>query len=494
MGIIVKQTIKGTTYSYIGIALGFLISGILLPNIFSTSENGLLKLLVSFSILFARFANLGFNGVINRLFPYFRNKEKKHNGFLFIALTVVSVGFLLSVVVFFILKPTIIQNNIKKSELFVKYIYYLIPLIFFTVIFDLLDTYNRILYNATLGIFLKEVLQRVFILLSIGLYYFNVVDFNGAVLLYALSLSMPAIFITAYLIYARQFNLTPQLSFVSKDLAKKMIDVAAFGLIGGFAGIIILNIDAIMVNSMIDIKATGIYGITFFFGSVILAPSRSLLKISIPVLSEAMKKNDLETINSIYKKTCLNQFIIGSLIFVGIWANIHNVFKILPPVYEAGKYVIFFISLANLTDMIIGANGVIIGLSKYYRYQTYLSVFLAIFVIITNYIFIPIFGITGAALASFISKLLFNLTRYVFVLKKLKMQPYNIKFLLVLLIAGISYFVGYIIPKFDNFIVDIIIRSISISLVFVGITLILKLSDDFNLLFNKIRLSLIHKK
>ena len=46
-----------------------------------------------------------------------------------------------------------------------------------------------------------------------------------------------------------------------------------------------------------------------------------------------------------YAKSTINQLIVGELLFLGIWANIHNIFKILPAEYEAGKYVIFFIGI-----------------------------------------------------------------------------------------------------------------------------------------------------
>ncbi len=155
MGIIQRQAIKGTIYTYIGVVIGFVTAGILFPNILLPEQIGVTKLLVTFSLLFARLADLGFTGVANRLFTYFRNKEKKHNGFLFIALSVALVGFLISIILYFILKPYIIEDSIGKYAFFVEYIYYLIPLIFFTLIFNTLDTYNKVLYDAVLGTFIK---------------------------------------------------------------------------------------------------------------------------------------------------------------------------------------------------------------------------------------------------------------------------------------------------------------------------------------------------
>ncbi|MCD6201270.1 MAG: oligosaccharide flippase family protein [Bacteroidales bacterium] len=483
MGIIQRQTIIGTLFSYLGALLGFIIAGILLPNIFSTEENGVLKLLVSYSLLFSRFANLGFNSVINRLFPYFRNYKNHHNGFLFITLTVNLLGFLLSIALFFILKDTLIEHSSHRSSLFIQYVSYLIPLIFFTLLFDIFDNYNKVLYNAVQGTFLKEVLQRILILNSIGFFMSNLINFHTFVVFYIISLSTPGLVLSFLLLKKDRFYLKPDFTLLDKDMIRSIASVSLFGIMGGFGGILVSNIDAIMINSMIDLSSTGIYGITFYFGSLIIIPSRALLKISSPIIANSLKDNDHKTLQKIYYKSCLNQFLIGSLLFIGIWANIHNIFKILPPAYEAGKYVIFLIGLANLTDMLIGTNGLIIGLSKYYRYQTYFIFALALIVIGTNLLFIPHFGILGAALASFLSKFLFNLTRYIFVRVKFKLQPYNFRFILVLLIAIISYFLGKMIPVCSNFIVDILIRSSVILILFSSLLLILKVSPEINNLF-----------
>ena len=173
MGIIQKQSISGTIYSYLGVLLGFFITGLLFPNIFTTSEVGLLRLLVSYSVLFAQFAGLGFSAVTVKLFPYFRDASKKHHGFLGLALLVSLGGFLISLLVLFLLKPFIIERALDKSELFVTYFKYVVPLIFFTLLFNVFDAYYRVLYNAVKGIILKQVIQRLFILSTVLLYYFE---------------------------------------------------------------------------------------------------------------------------------------------------------------------------------------------------------------------------------------------------------------------------------------------------------------------------------
>ena len=99
MGIIEKQATKNAFYSYIGAGLGF-VTVIWLANLLNEGENGARLLLISYTALFAQFANLGFISVTNRFFPYFRDKEKGHHGFLFYALIVSIIGFLICYIIF----------------------------------------------------------------------------------------------------------------------------------------------------------------------------------------------------------------------------------------------------------------------------------------------------------------------------------------------------------------------------------------------------------
>ncbi len=164
MGIIIRQSIKGTIWSYMGVGIGFITTAYLFPNYLSTETIGLFGLLMSWSVLLAQFSSLGINGVTERLFPYFRNKDNGHNGYLFIAFMVMAVGFGLFLFAYYIFSPWLIESNLEKSRLFSEYIYLLVPLTLFTLIYNVLDSYIKLLYDAVLGTFLIEFFQHLLLL------------------------------------------------------------------------------------------------------------------------------------------------------------------------------------------------------------------------------------------------------------------------------------------------------------------------------------------
>jgi O-antigen/teichoic acid export membrane protein len=465
MGIIQRQSIKGSIYSYIGALLGFVNLAILAPKIFTTDQIGLTQVLVSVATIFAQLGTLGFNSVTSRLFPYFRSKEEHHHGFLRIQTVVGAVGFLVVLVIYFLLRGYLIEKNLEKSALFTEYIDLLIPLILLLLAHTLMDSYNRILYNATLGTFLREVVARLGNLGLILLFWFDLISFQTYVYLFVATLGIPPALITIYLYFTGELSFRSDRKFISRDLRKQMIDVAVFGIIAGMSGIALVNIDKYMVTQLLGLSDTGIYSIAFYFGTLVLLPSRALTKISVTLLAQAWKDGENAKIDSIYQKSCLNQYIVGGLLFILLVGNLENIFQILPGEYADGRWTIIFIGLANVLNMLSGVSMHVIGTSAHYRYQNYWMILFIILVVVTNLIFIPPLGMTGAALASLISTSLFTLVKFLFLKWKFGFQPYTPAFLVITLVTAGSLGISYLIPAL-SFWPDLVIRSMAIAVVF----------------------------
>ena len=363
MGIIEKQATKNLIYSYLGAGLGF-VTILWSAHLLTPAQNGVTKLLISYSALFAQFANLGFTSVTIRLFPYFRNKDRGHNGFLFYAIMVSLVGFLLCWLVFLFLKPHLIENNKEKSALFVNYLFYLMPFTLFTVFFNIFDSYLRASYSSVAGSFTKEFLQRILIIFVLVLFFFNAIPFSIFIFLYISFSCIPTLMLMYYIIKQKEWHVKPVRGFISKELRQEILKLSFYSILAGGASAIILNIDAIMVNKFLGEAKTGIYGIALNFGSIMLIPARSIYRITSSIVAENFKQNKLPEIQKLYVQSCNSQLAIGSLLFIGIWANIDNIMLLLPPAYASGKYVILYLSAGYLFEMATGINQVIKQWSK----------------------------------------------------------------------------------------------------------------------------------
>lgn len=480
MGIIRTQTVKGTFYTYLGAVLGLITNIFLLARFFTPEQIGLLSILIAYSLIFAQFANLGFDNVTLRLFPYFRSTGNKHNGFLFLMVIVLIAGTILSSVVFLLIEPSITQSNDGAATLFNEYSFYIIPLIVFTLFFNSFDAYSRVLYKSVRGTFLKEFLQRALIIIAILLYLFHVIGFSGFILAYIISLCLPTVILIFLIARDSPLCLKPEPKFITKDFRNNIITVSLFGIITVFSSTIIINIDRIMIESFLDLAQVGIYSITFYFGVIITMPSRALSKISSTIVAEAWKNNDIKLIKDVYYKSCLNQMIFSALLFIGIWANIDNIFCFLNEKYIEGKYVILWVCIGSFIDMSTGINSAIIGTSKYYKMQSLFMLIFVITIIITNYFLIPEYGITGAAVANAISLLLFNFLRWFFIWNRFGLQPFTPRYLLVIVFALAAYFAGYALPAINPYYIDVFIRSFVILAVYGLLIYFTGLSEDIN--------------
>ncbi|MCX6295697.1 MAG: oligosaccharide flippase family protein [Bacteroidetes bacterium] len=486
MGIIEKQATKNAIYSYLGAGLGF-ITVMTIGNILTLSENGVLRILVSYAALFSQFANLGFTSVTIRFFPYFRNKDTGHHGFLFYALVVTLIGFLLCYITFLFFQPQLIESNQSKSPLFITYLFYLMPLTFFTVFFNILDSYLRASYNSVIGSFTKEFLQRILILILLLAFFLNFLEFKAFILFYISFTCLPTLMLVYFIIKQKEWHIKPVRGFLSKELRIEMLKLSFYSILAGGAGAIIVNIDAIMVTQILGEEKTGIYGIAFYFGTIILIPARSLYRIMSSVVAENFKENKIQEIHKLYKQSCNSQLAIGILLYIGICANIDNIMHLLRPDFASGRNVILIVGAGYLIEMATGINQVILANSKYYRYDTFFVIFLVLITIASNWILIPIYGITGSAIASAITVTFGNALRYLLLYSKYKMQPYNINTLKLILIAVVAILPGLLIPYLYNLYLDIVIRSLIVGGLFILLLLKTEAAPEIN---NKIRKNL----
>ncbi|WP_375447108.1 lipopolysaccharide biosynthesis protein [uncultured Fibrella sp.] len=484
MSSIQRQTILGTGFSYAGIIVGFITTGLLLPTVLDTSQNGLIQLLMSLSIILTQFANLGINGAGGRFFPYFRNYERGHGGFLLLSVGMSTLGFAVCLVAVLLFKEPIQAANQAKSALFSQYYLLLIPLTFATLFFGLFDNYARLLYDSVTGTFLKDFLQRFIFLLVVLFYWQGWISFPtmlaGWLSSYLIAMSLMA----ASVVRDGHFTLSSKYLNFPPDLRRSLFRYAGLTLMTGLSTQLIQHVDKWLINDAKGLSSTGVYGISAAFGSVIAAPATMLYKVSGVVIADAWKENNLATIRSVYEKSCLSQLVIGCLAFVGIAANLPNIFQILKPEYKAGYFVILWLGFGKLVDMATGVNGQILGTSRRYAWDSVFNIAMMVLVILITPGLIRTYGIEGAAVGAVIATVLFNAARTGFVWYSFGLQPFSWRNAAVLALGAVVWLLASLPPYLSGskllVIADIATRSAGIVLVYVGTLLALRIYPDLN--------------
>ncbi|MDR3611218.1 MAG: oligosaccharide flippase family protein, partial [Ignavibacteriaceae bacterium] len=380
---------------------------------------------------------------------------------------------------------------IKHAPLILNYYF---PLIFFTFILlfiNIFESYNIIQQNPIIPIFTREVLTRIFLSASLLIYLFYKFNYDYFIFILIGSYGIILLLLIFYTKTQDYLFLKPDLGIFKSPLLKEMFIFSGFISVGNVSGIIINNIDSLMLTAIGSLKSNGIYSIAFFIAAFIAVPKKALSQVLVPIVSEANKSNDRKTLGDLYKKSSITQLIIGGFLFLLIWLNIEDIFKLIPngSVYSTGKWVVFIIGLGYLFDMTTGINQEIVGTSKYYKVDLMVYPFLSIIAIGANLLLIPIYGMNGAAVSTALTLFLLNTWRFFYLLAKLKIQPFSFNTIKAFLIFSIVIVINLFVPEIRNhFLFDILLRSSVLTFVFIFLVLFLRASEDINLTFDKLYL------
>ena len=111
---------------------------------------------------------------------------------------------------------------------------------------------------------------------------------------------------------------------------------------------------------------------------------------------------------------------------------------------------------------------------------------MATFTVLANYFLIPIYGLNGAAIGSAFALLFLNLIKFVFLYSKLRLQPFSVNTIKVILFGVAILLIGLWLPRLSNTYYDIIYRSVIVSVIYGTGIYFLKASTDINQLVDKL--------
>ncbi len=486
MGVIQRQGIKQTIAFIFGAVIGGLNNIILFPKAFEPDQIGLIRLFQDLALLVAPFLLMGTSGLTVRYFPKFKNNQNGHNGYLRLLLSIVGVGIILFLIIFLGFKPHIIDFYKERSPYIAQYYYFMIPVIIGYGLTALFNQYASNFLRLTVPVIIGQFIKPIMAILAIA-YIGHWVTFTQVVTAFSLWYLVSLLLLILYLRYLGEWHLSPFRSFLNKPLLLQMGNYALFGILASVGSNLIFKLDTVMLASMTDLRQTGIYTIAAFIASVVMIPTNSLISISAPIISKAWHDNDLKEINTIYKKASLNLSIIGLLFFVLVFASVNDLFDFMPngDIYRVGIPVIFILIASHFFNMITSVNTEILGYSSAYRVNFYLLILTGLLNIALNYWLIPRYQIVGPAIATAISLFLFNLSKLLFIYKKYGLHPFGKGLGRLFLAALITFGLAFLPISTGIPLINIVLKSTIITLVFVLLTLKLNVSSDFtNLTLN----------
>jgi O-antigen/teichoic acid export membrane protein len=443
-----KKSLKASAWIYCGFLIGAVNTWLFTrEDGFTVDQYGLTRLMIEMGMLFFAFSCLGITNYLYKFFPYYEdNTETNKNDILGFALMVALIGFALTVFGVWVFKPLIIQKFSENSPLIVDYFYFTLPMAFFILLYNVLEAYSYGFKKGVLTSLLKETVLRGYVFIIVIARLFQFISFDTFVLLFSLQYAAIVAILALHLHSQKKLWLSFKPSRVTKKFKKKILAIMAFTIIVVIVGVLRQSIDSLVLAAKKDLGKVGVFGFAAYMVSLLQAPFRSIVAVTIPILSRAWKEKKLDEISRIYKRSSINLLSFSLLVFFCVWLNYTqaiNFFGISSD-YLEGRWVFFMLGIVTIIEMGTGVNAQIIGTSNFWRFELWASLLLTLMIIPLSYFLTVKYGILGPAIANIVSFTIYNVVRIAFLWKKYKMQPFSIKTVEIIVIALAGYFVVYL--------------------------------------------------
>ncbi|MDG1573033.1 lipopolysaccharide biosynthesis protein [Robiginitalea sp. M366] len=475
MGIVLRQSIINTLLTYAGFALGALNTLFLYTRLLTEVQFGLVGVILSTAALLMPVLAFGIPNTLIRYFPAYQGTPQA-NGFLTLMLllpllTVVPLGLCLGLA-----REVVAAFLSRENTVVGGYVWHIFAIGLAMGYFEVFFAWSKACLKSAWGTFLKEVFARLGVTLLLLALYLDAIGVEVFLLSLVGLYLLRTFWMATYALRLQPVRLRLQIPDGSRD----MIRYSALILIGGSVSVLLLEIDRFMINQYIRIENVAYYTVSIFIATVIIVPLRAMHQITYPLTSRMVHEGDLKALSALYKRSSLGLFLVSGLIYLLILLNLDDLYAMLPENYRGGFQIVLLIGGAKLLESLLSINSAILYNSPYYRTLLWMGVLLATGTVVLNMYFIPIWGIFGAALATFLAVALYSLVKLWFVYRKYRMWPFSTGTLRVFLLGVFTWALFFRLEFYFHPLVNIALKSLLVCLLYLGAALRLRLSEDLN--------------
>lgn len=468
MSVVARQGFKYSVIGYLGFLLGTFSAIFVFPHdmefygklryVLPTAE-----MLLPVVVFGLSFSNVKF---FNQT-----HQDGKHQNFLSLSLLGILLNFIIFLIGYFavnLLFPKLQETEMWQMK---RLILPLILVLAFSAVFNkYLSNFKRIVVP---NIF-ENLIPKIANLGAFCLFFFIGFPEKAAYLFF---IGMFILGLFGYIYYTNRLEkLKPDFSteYIKKDnLWKEVLNYSFYGFLGNIGNFIAVRIDSVMIGEFLGFEPNGVYNTLYSIISLITVPAMGLYSISAPIINKHLAENDYEELDRLHKKSSLILFFLGlvllSCVLVGFPYLTHFIKN--GELLRQSEPVIWVLGFAMLFDLATGFNGHIISLSKYYRFNIVVMLFLAVTTVLLNIYFLKNTNLElfGVAIATSISLTLFNIAKITFNYIKFGVFPLTIEMIYALIIGTLGITVAIILPDFKSSFVNLIYKpSIILILFFIG--------------------------
>lgn len=257
-------------------------------------------------------------------------------------------------------------------------------------------------------LFAYELLNCLFFVLILTGTYFMTEHFSTEKLIVIFSLSMIVSAVTGGIIFNHLIDITVR---IKKVLLWKIVHYSKFTVVSGISSVIILQSDVLMLGYFCSPLEVGIYGMALFVNEAVNMIFDSVLRICIPKAS--ILTGNKKKLMILFRQSVKNIYIgiipIVAVIAIAAPSIIHLIYN---GKYDDSIILIYLFLASSLLKPIGYVAGAILGATGNIKLDNRNCWISAILNLILNYLLIPEYGVTGAAIASIVSFTILTVLHY----------------------------------------------------------------------------------
>ncbi|KAB1071409.1 oligosaccharide flippase family protein [Tamlana haliotis] len=480
MGIVAVQSFKNILSTYLGFFVGAINTLFLYTEFLSDEYYGMVSYMLSLAYVIMPVMALGMHNTLVKFYSSFKTRVSL-NSFLTLMLFLPMLVIVPMIVVIYFSYDFIAELLSKKNTIIKGYLWHTVFIAIALAYFEVFFAWAKVQMQTVVGNFMKEVFHRVGTMILLLLLHFNVVDLEqfmmGIVVVYMVRMLVMKIYA-----FSVKF---PVITFKRLNNISSILKYSFLIIIAGSIATILLDVDKVMLGHYVAIEEVAYYSVAVFTAAVIAVPQRSMHQILMPLSAKYLNDKDFEALKDLYKKSSLNLLVVGGFIFLLIVLNINELYHIIPEEFSGGLFVVFIISVSKLYDTALGSNNAILFNSDYYRMVLVLGVLLVLLMVLLNMFLIPVLGINGAGLATFIAIFMYNSVKLYFVYRKFKMFPFTWNSLKITALIVLTVLLFYFWEFPFHPIVNIALKSFLVAILYGGVVYRFNFSEDISLLINR---------
>ncbi len=408
-----KQIIRQSGIYFLGMVfttvVGFFFK-VYIARQLGASALGIYAMGLSIVALASGFSHIGLGSAGVRFISQYRTQKKWHFLRAYLQRTTLitaALGLVLSIAVYVLRYP--ISNSLFKKPEGATYMVYFALLIFLVSIQSVMQVFAQGFQNVgkqtIIGSFIKFPVK---IVATIGLIAIGM-GLSGYIIG-----EIVATLVSLVLFLILIWNLIPPQVKAIKEINKIPWDKNLLSLTGVFFGLKILamfssEIDKIVLGGFISPSDVGIYSVVLTLGGFIFILLSSLNSIFAPIIAEMYALDKHAELEKIYMATTRWILILSAPVAISLMTAGKSYLQIFGNEFTEGKFALLIVAIGYLVNVSYGPIGMIAQMTglekKLFRYQIITNIIsISLF-----WILIPLWGLTGAAIAISVNNVFSNI-------------------------------------------------------------------------------------